>query len=73
MVVLMIDTVLLSRILAPGQEWAELHREGGATCLASHGESLATAGQDGRINLLNIRQRNPVKVIIGIVSGFKIQ
>jgi len=52
------------RILSLGQEWTGLHKEssGGATCLAIHGETVATAGQDGRINLLNVRQRNPIKV-----------
>ncbi|XP_023336112.1 nucleoporin Nup43 isoform X1 [Eurytemora carolleeae] len=50
------------KILTLSQDWSNLHRDGGATCLSSHGESVATAGQDGRINVLNIRQRAPVKV-----------
>ncbi len=31
--------------------------------MAAHGETLATAGEDGKVNVINIRQRNPVKVI----------
>jgi len=50
------------RILSLGQEWVDLHGTGGSTCLAVHGETVASAGQDGRLNILNIKQRNPVKV-----------
>eukprot|EP00088_Acartia_fossae_P045734 TRINITY_DN4928_c0_g1_i1.p1 TRINITY_DN4928_c0_g1~~TRINITY_DN4928_c0_g1_i1.p1 ORF type:complete len:350 (-),score=88.49 TRINITY_DN4928_c0_g1_i1:159-1208(-) len=46
------------------QEWGELHGRGGggATCVAAYGETLATAGEDGKVNILNVRQSNPVKV-----------
>jgi len=50
------------RILNLGQKWTDLHAAGVATCLTSLGESMATAGQDGRINILNARQITPVKV-----------
>jgi len=46
------------------QEWPQLHKAGlgGCTALANHGDSLATGGQDGRINVLISTQRSPVKV-----------
>nr|ALS04472.1 nucleoporin Nup43 [Acartia pacifica] len=44
------------------QDWTDLHGHGGTTCLAAHGETIATAGEDGKINVMNVRQRNPVKV-----------
>jgi len=48
--------------LVSSQVWTDLHGSGGASCVATYGETLATAGEDGRVNVLNIRQRNPVKV-----------
>ena len=50
--------------LSLAQEWPQLHRAGGGGCtsLASHGDSLATGGQDGKINVLISTQRSPVKV-----------
>ena len=52
------------KILSLGQTWTGLHKaaNGGATCLGVYGETCATAGQDGRINIVNVRQRCPVKV-----------
>ena len=46
------------------QEWAGLHRPGagGATALTRHGDSLASGGQDGRINILVASNRTPLKV-----------
>jgi len=46
------------------QAWPTLHREGagGCTGVAVHGDSVATAGQDGRINVLAAGQKEPVKV-----------
>ena len=46
------------------QDWAGLHRPGagGATALARHGDSLASGGQDGRINILVASSRTPLKV-----------
>ena len=46
------------------QDWAGLHRAGagGATALARHGDSLASGGQDGRINILGASSRSPLKV-----------
>jgi len=35
---------------------------GGATCVAAHGETIATGGQHGSLNIINVRQRNPVQV-----------
>jgi len=50
--------------LGVAQEWPQLHRAGGGGCtaVACHGDSLATGGQDGRINVLVSTQRSPVKV-----------
>ena len=51
--------------LHPLLEWRALHVAGGggATALARHGaDTLATGGQDGRINLLSAGTRDPVKV-----------
>ena len=46
------------------QEWRDVHRSGsgGCTALAGHGDSIATGGQDGRINILVSTSRTPVKV-----------
>jgi len=46
------------------QAWPGLHRAGagGCTGLAIYGDSVATAGQDGRINVLAGGNREPVKV-----------
>jgi len=44
--------------------WPALHKpgSGGCTGVAVHGDSVATVGQDGRINLIASGQREPVKV-----------
>ena len=44
--------------------WPALHKSGsgGCTGVAVHGDSVATVGQDGRINLVAAGQREPVKV-----------
>jgi len=44
--------------------WQGLHRAGagGCTALSLYGDGVATAGQDGRINVLAGDQREPVKV-----------
>ena len=46
------------------QEWPGLHRPGagGATALTRHGDSLASGGQDGKLNVLVVTSRTPVKV-----------
>ena len=54
--------------MVSSQVWSELHGSGGASCVATHGETLATAGEDGKVNVINIRQRNPVKVYFLIGS-----
>jgi len=50
--------------MSVAQEWPQLHKAGGGGCtaLANHGDSLATGGQDGRINILISTQRSPMKV-----------
>jgi len=50
--------------LQEAQVWAGLHRAGagGCTALALYGDGVATAGQDGRINVLTGGQKEPVKI-----------
>ena len=50
------------RQLLTSQTWVDLHGCGGASGVAAYGETIATAGEDGKVNILNVRQRNPVKV-----------
>jgi len=50
--------------LEVGQEWPVLHSSsgGGCTSLSCHGDHVVTAGEDGKINLLNSKQRPAVRV-----------
>jgi hypothetical protein len=50
------------RVLQEGQSWSALNGAGGVTCLAAHGDALAAAGQDGKINILSVRQPLPARV-----------
>ena len=50
------------RVLQDAQSWSALNGVGGVTCLAAHGDALAAAGQDGKINILNVRQSAPARV-----------
>jgi hypothetical protein len=50
------------RTLTEGQAWSGLHGAGGVTGLAAHGDALAAVGQDGKINVLNVRQPAPTRV-----------
>eukprot|EP00092_Neocalanus_flemingeri_P041747 GFUD01045469.1.p1 GENE.GFUD01045469.1~~GFUD01045469.1.p1 ORF type:complete len:347 (-),score=138.07 GFUD01045469.1:130-1170(-) len=61
---LVLYRVTASPALGVAQEWPQLHKAGGGGCtaLACYGDSLATGGQDGKINVLVSTQRSPVKV-----------
>ena len=50
-------------------EWESLHQHPGqspcpCTCISSHGNDMVvSAGEDGRINVLNLGHRKPVRVL----------
>jgi len=53
-----------SHSLLLGLDWPLLHSAGGGGCsaVASHGDNVVTVGEDGRMNLVNARQRPTVRV-----------
>ena len=57
------------RVLQDAQSWSALNGVGGVTCLAAHGDALAAAGQDGKINILNVRQSAPARVALTGIAG----
>jgi len=46
------------------QEWNNVHvsGSGGCTTMATHGDSIVTGGQEGKINVLTPSSRSPIKV-----------
>lgn len=58
-----------SQTLAPSMSWEGLHYDPGdngcpCTCLATQGEDMiVSAGEDGRLNVLNVAHKKPVRTI----------
>jgi hypothetical protein len=60
---------LFVQTLAPSMRWEGLHYDPGdngcpCTCLATQGEDMiVSAGEDGRLNVLNVAHKKPVRTI----------
>lgn len=63
------DIKIFCQTIRPEVEWNSLHHIGSrgcsCTCLATNSGSIdvVTAGEDGRINVLKLDQRHPVRSI----------